>query len=123
MKFNLRFYLSLIYIGVIAGIIGTCLTFILHHVQHFAFGYGLGGEEMSFREGVSQTAPERRWVVLTLCSVLVSAVWYVLHRYGTKILSIKQALTQPQQGAPFLENREPCFVTNHHCRFGLATWT
>lgn len=33
MKQNTRFYISLLYIGVIAGLVGTTLTYCLHYIQ------------------------------------------------------------------------------------------
>lgn len=33
MKQNTRFYISLLYIGVIAGLVGTTLTYFLHYIQ------------------------------------------------------------------------------------------
>lgn len=101
MKASWRFYFSLIYIGIIAGLIGACLTWLLHHIQHYAFGYGLSSETMSFRQGVEQSEPWRRWLVLTLCGLVAGAGWFALHRYGEKLRSIKQALADPQQGVPF----------------------
>lgn len=102
-KINFRFYLSLVYIGLVAGLIGTSLTYILHAIQHFAFGYGLNGENLSFREGVLQSSAERRWLVLTFCGMVAGIGWYAVHRYGQKLLSIKQGLDNPQQGVPFFK--------------------
>ncbi|ABR73545.1 chloride channel protein [Actinobacillus succinogenes] len=102
-KLNLRFYLSLVYIGIISGLIGTALTHILHGIQHIAFDYGLNGENMSFREGVLQSSAERRWLALTFCGIVVGIGWYSVHRYGKKLLSVKQGLDNPQQGVPFFK--------------------
>ncbi|MDD7426566.1 MAG: chloride channel protein [[Actinobacillus] rossii] len=103
MKLNHRFYLSLIYVGIIAGLVGTCLTYFLHYIQHVAFNYGINGEEMSFREGVAQSSPERRWFVLTLCGLVVGLGWHAIHRYGPKLRTVKQGLDDPQQGVPFFK--------------------
>ncbi|WP_225791947.1 hypothetical protein [Haemophilus paraphrohaemolyticus] len=65
MKTTFRFYFSLIYIGIITGLIGVCLTFLLHTIQQLAFDYGTNGEPLSFLEGVQQSEPLRRWLVLT----------------------------------------------------------
>lgn len=103
MKLNYRFYLSLIYVGIIAGLVGTCLTYFLHYIQHVAFNYGINGEEMSFREGVVQSSPERRWFVLTLCGLVVGLGWQAIHCYGPKLRTVKQGLDDPQQGVPFFK--------------------
>lgn len=65
MDTTFRFYFSLIYIGIIAGLIDVCLTFLLHTIHQLAFDYGANGEPPSFREGVQQSEPLRRWLVLT----------------------------------------------------------
>lgn len=101
MKTSLRFYFSLIGIGIIAGLVGVVLTFLLHHVQHFAFDYGANGVEVSFREGVQQSTPAQRMFALTLCGGVVGFGWWMLQRYGAKLVSIKKSLEQPQQGVPF----------------------
>ena len=103
MKLNHRFYLSLIYVGIIAGLVGTCLTYFLHYIQHVAFNYAINGEEMSFREGVAQSSPERRWFVLTLCGLVVGLGWQAIHRCGPKLRTVKQGLDDPQQGLPFFK--------------------
>ena len=103
MKLNTRFYISLLYIGIVAGLVGTALTYVLHYIQHIAFGYGVHGEEMSFREGVVQSSPQRRWFVLTLCGLLVGLGWYAIHHYGKTLRTIKQGLDDPQQGVPFFK--------------------
>lgn len=103
MKTAFRFYLSLVYIGIISGLIGVCLTFLLHTIQHWAFVYGANGEHLSFREGVQQSEPLRRWLILTFCGVVGGVGWYLIHRFGSKLLTVKQGLDQPQQGMPFFK--------------------
>lgn len=103
MKTSFRFYLSLVYIGIISGLIGVCLTFLLHAIQHWAFAYGANGEHLSFREGVQQSELLRRWLILTFCGVVGGVGWYLIHRFGSKLLTVKQGLDQPQQGMPFFK--------------------
>ena len=114
MKQSLRFYFSLICIGAIAGLVGVLLTFLLHHIQHFAFGYGADGVEMSFREGVQQSSTTQRMTALAICGVLVGAGWYLLQRYGAKLISISKSLEKPQQGVPF-------FTTIAHALLQIIT--
>lgn len=114
MKQSFRFYFSLICIGVIAGLVGVMLTFLLHHIQHFAFGYGADGMEMSFREGVQQSSGIQRITALAICGVLVGGGWYLLQRYGAKLISISKSLEKPQQGVPF-------FTTISHALLQIIT--
>ena len=100
MNSTFRFYFSILIIGLIAGLVGVFLTYLLHHIQHLAFGYGMNGVEMSFREGVEQSSYQQRMIALTLAGLVGGLGWYALHRYA-KLVSIKQALDQPQQGVPF----------------------
>lgn len=87
--------------GGIAGLVGFALTELMHVVQHHAFGYALNGETVPFRIGVEQAEPNRRWLVLTLCGVLVGFGWYALQRWGAKLVGFKTAMAAPQQGMPF----------------------
>lgn len=103
MKTSFRFYLSLVYIGIVSGLIGVCLTFLLHAIQQWAFVYGANGEHLSFREGVQQSELSRRWLILTFCGVVGGIGWYLIHHFGSKLLSVKQGLDQPQQGMPFFK--------------------
>lgn len=114
MKSSLRFYFSLICIGALAGLGGVALTFLLHHIQHWAFGYGANGVEMSFREGVAQSSGTRRIGALFLAGVLVGVGWYLLQRYGAKLISVNKSLEKPQQGVPF-------FTTVSHALLQIIT--
>lgn len=103
MKTQFKFYLSLIYVGIIAGLIGTCLTYLLHHIQQWAFAYGGSGEHISFGEGARQSEPLRRWLILTFCGVVAGFGWYAIHRFGSKLLSIKQGLEAETPSVPFVK--------------------
>ncbi|VVD62719.1 chloride channel protein [Pandoraea anhela] len=83
-----------ILIGIGAGVGGTLLAALLHIVQHLAFGYAedrvFGAQ--SFLSGVTAASPERRFAALTLCGAVAGLGWYALHRYGAKLVSIKEAV-------------------------------
>ncbi|MDH2999815.1 chloride channel protein [Chelonobacter oris] len=96
-----RLFLSLLIIGIIAGLVGFALTELMHFIQHHAFAYALHGEELPFRIGAENAAPLRRWAVLTLCGVLVGFGWYTIQRKGSKLIGFKAAMAKPQQGMPF----------------------
>ncbi|QEY23889.1 chloride channel protein [Neisseria animalis] len=93
-----KFWVSLTAAGIAAGFIGFGLTELMHAIQHSAFGYSSG----SFREGVGQAEPLRRWWVLLACGIVAGGGWWALHRFGKPLVSIKQSLSQPQQGVPVL---------------------
>ncbi|MCP1660109.1 chloride channel protein [Neisseria perflava] len=93
---RLRFWVSLTAVGVIAGCIGFGLTELMHFIQHTTFGYHAG----SFREGVAQAAPIRRWWALLACGVVAGFGWWALHRFGKPLVPIGKSLKQPQQGVP-----------------------
>lgn len=99
MKNTLSFYASLLLIGIISGLVGVCLTHLLHFIQHHAFFYT---EQIhSFREGVENTPALWRLGVLLLCGSVVGVGWYSLHSFGTPLISIQKSLENAKQGVPF----------------------
>ncbi|MGQ9444752.1 hypothetical protein ACTHGP_04925 [[Pasteurella] aerogenes] len=102
-KQNTRFYISLLYIGVIAGLVGTTLTYCLHYIQLLLLVMSFMAKKCHPREGIVQSLLECRWFVLTLCSLLVGIGWYAIHYYGKKLRMTKQGLYDPQQGVPFFK--------------------
>ncbi len=103
MKFTPRLLLSLLVVGILAGFIGIGLSWLLHFVQHQAYGYDLSGiEEMPFRVGVEAAPGWRRVAVLSLCGVLAGVGWYIIKRRGAPLVSIKASLDNPRKGLPFL---------------------
>lgn len=100
MKFSIKLVISLVVIGILAGCTGVVLSHLLHWVQHYAYNYATAGEDIPFLIGVSESSASRRFVVLLLCGILVTFGWYLLHRYWGKPISIKTAVSQPDQGLP-----------------------
>lgn len=93
--------ISFVIIGIMAGIVGILLTFLLHLIQHYAFGYDLFGES-SFREIVEQASPLRRVTVLTLCGLFVGIGWVAIHRYGDTLVEIKDSVNDINKPMPIL---------------------
>ena len=91
-----KLILSLLLIGVAAGITGIVLTLLLHTVQHLAFGYPLHAE-LSYRVMVEESTPLRRLIVLLLCGGLVGVGWVMLHRLASPLVSIKTAVANGQR--------------------------
>ncbi|MDN8581078.1 chloride channel protein, partial [Eikenella corrodens] len=91
-----KLILSLLLIGVAAGLTGIVLTLLLHTVQHLAFGYPLN-VELSYRVMVEESTPLRRLIVLLLCGGLVGVGWVMLHRLASPLVSIKTAVVNGQR--------------------------
>lgn len=83
-----KLIVSLLVIGVAAGITGIVLTLLLHAVQHWAFGYA-PGVELPYRVMVEESSPLRRLGVLLLCGAVVGVGWVWLHRRAAPLVSIK----------------------------------
>jgi hypothetical protein len=68
--------------GIGAGLGGMMLALILHFVQHMAYGYSIGAviSQESFLQGVSESPPMRRVLVLIGCGLVGGAGWWVLYR-------------------------------------------
>ncbi|MDO5640837.1 MAG: chloride channel protein [Paracoccus sp. (in: a-proteobacteria)] len=97
-----RYAAAVVLTGLIAGLAGMVLALLLHLVQHLAFGYGLsdlfGGE--SFLDGVRQTPPLRRLVVLILCGAVAGGGWWLVYRAGRPLVSVKRAVADPSVPMP-----------------------
>lgn len=99
-QLNGKVLVYLLLVGILAGLTGIVLTFSMHTIQHYAFGYGFYGD-VSFREVVEHAAPVRRVLVLMGCGLLAGLAWVGIHRYGPKLLSVKGAVDKPSQSMPF----------------------
>lgn len=103
MKISWRLLISLIAIGIIAGVLGMLLSGLLHFVQHHAYGYALDGSHVPFRIGVEKASATRRLLVMMICGVIVGVGWYTLHRFGRKLIKNEALLEKPLQKVPFGE--------------------
>lgn len=88
--------------GLAAGLAGMGLAFLLHAVQHLAYGYSLDAviSRESFLQGVSGAPPLWRLLVLTGCGLLAGLGWGTLYRYGRPLIAIKDAVRSPDQPIP-----------------------
>lgn len=86
--------LATVLTGIGSGIAGTLLAFMLHGIQHLAFGYS--PEQListeSFLQGVSASAPLRRVIALMVCGIIAGVGWWALSRYGEPLVSIVEAV-------------------------------
>jgi H+/Cl- antiporter ClcA len=90
----LTLFLATILVGVGSGFFGTLLAFLLHSIQHIAFGYSLDHiiSKESFLEGVRASSPQRRMIVLMVCGLIAGLGWWALYRFGKPLISIAEAL-------------------------------
>ena len=91
-------------IGIASGFAGMGLGLLLRLVQHVAYHYSLhrinGGE--TFLQGVTASSDLRRFLVLSICGAVAGFGWWLLHRFGRPLVSIKQATRENGPRMPFL---------------------
>ena len=98
----LRLLCAILLTGLLAGLVGICLSLIMHGLQHFAYGYEsdqLIGEE-SFLQGVSSAPAWRRLLVVWLAGVVAGTGWYLIRRWMARVMSVRQALAAPSPRLP-----------------------
>ena len=82
---------AVVLVGVGAGLAGMALGLLLHAVQHLAYGYGELGHQ-SFLQGASAAPPWRRVAALLLAGVVAGLGWWALRRYGSRLVSVRDAV-------------------------------
>ncbi|HET6910540.1 MAG TPA: chloride channel protein [Mycobacteriales bacterium] len=70
------FWLLVIATGIATGLLGAFMMWLLHGVQHLAFGYSSG----TFGPGVRHAAPGRRLLALVLAGAFAGVAWFWLRR-------------------------------------------
>jgi H+/Cl- antiporter ClcA len=101
--------------GVASGLGGMALALLLRLVQHIAFGHGphtLAGQ-LSFLHEVTMASDLRRFLALCSCGAVAGIGWWLLYRFGTPLVSIRQAV---QQGG-----RMPFWATLTHAILQIVT--
>ena len=83
-------------VGIFAGIVGIVFTNLLHVIQHFTFGYN----DLSFGVGVAQASGERRVWALPACGLVGGIGWVLIHRYGGKLVEVKDAVKDVTKEMP-----------------------
>ena len=83
-------------VGIFAGIVGIVFTNLLHVIQHFTFGYS----DLSFGVGVAQASGERRVWALLACGLVGGIGWVLIHRYGGKLVEVKDAVKDVTKEMP-----------------------
>jgi H+/Cl- antiporter ClcA len=82
--------------GVAAGLCGMLLALLLRVVQHLAYGYNIGcvRGDTSFLQGVMDSTPLRRSLVLSVCGVVAGLGWWAIRRFGSPLVSIGDAVSK-----------------------------
>ena len=79
------FWIALIATGILAGLFGIVLMFVLRMAQHLGFGYDLTTftylGPLSFQQAVEQAPGWRRLASLAVAGVFGGVAWYLLRRY------------------------------------------
>lgn len=91
---QLRFTLIIFLLGTTIGILGILLTSILFEIQHLAFGYSIDHihTNESYLQAVKAASPQRKVTALFICGLIAGIGWYLLYRYGKKLVSVDSAI-------------------------------
>lgn len=102
---SLRFVFIISLLGCVVGILGMLLSFVLFEVQHLAFGYSIEHihAHESYLQGVRASSALRRVIVLFICGVLGGVGWYLLYRYGRKLVNINDVVDAKKPVMPVAE--------------------
>ncbi|WP_066570587.1 chloride channel protein [Snodgrassella sp. CFCC 13594] len=95
-RFYPKFILALLLIGILAGLSGVFLTWLLHIVQHEVYGV-VPREHISFRIIVEQATPWRRLVALLCCGLLAGVGWWLIRCLGAPLVTIEKAVNTSQK--------------------------
>lgn len=108
----LRFVGTLTLAGGLAGLLGMLLSYFLFEVQHLAFGYSyhsvISGE--TYLEGVRQSSALRRVAALAVCGLVAGGGWFLLFRYGRRLVSIPGAVGDSRLRMPPMETASNAFL-------------
>ena len=82
---TIPFWIALVGTGVLSGLFGMGLMFVLRMAQHLGFGYDLATftylGPLTFQQGVEQAPWWRRLASLAAAGVFGGVAWYLLRRY------------------------------------------
>ena len=89
----------IIIVGLVAGLIGSFYTHLLHYIQHFMYAYSTS-EGLSVGQAVARVSPEHRLLALLACSLVGGVGWVLIHRYGDPLVDIKKAVQDSTKEMP-----------------------
>ena len=99
---GVRLVLAVVLTGVAAGLAAAALSWMIHFVEHLAFGQS----EAQSRIVTEGTTPERRMGALLCAGLLVTLCWTWLQVKGRPVVGIKGAIaadTPARRHPPFFE--------------------
>jgi len=101
--------------GVASGLGGMALALMLRLVQHSAYGHGLHtpAGQPSFLQEVTMASDLRRFLALCSCGVVAGIGWWLLYRFGSPLVSIRQAVRKGE--------RMPFWATLTHAILQIVT--
>ena len=102
-------------IGVSSGLGGMVLALLLRLVQHISYGHGLHKifGRVSFLQEVTAASDLRRFLALCSCGAVAGIGWWLLYRFGTPLVSIRQAIQK--------SDRMPFWATLTHAILQVVT--
>ncbi|MDY3973034.1 MAG: chloride channel protein [Veillonella caviae] len=98
---NKRIFALLVLTGLMAGLVGIAFTNLMHFIQHATYNYS-AADHFSFGMGVANVSPEHRVIALLLCGVVGGVGWHLIHRFGSPLVDVKKAVTNPDMPMPTL---------------------
>jgi len=87
----------IIIVGLVAGLIGSFYTHLLHYIQHFMYAYSTS-DGLTFGQAVARVSPEHRLLALLACGLVGGVGWVLIHRYGDPLVDIKNAPREASAG-------------------------
>ena len=86
-------------VGIFAGLVGIVFTNLLHVIQHAMYNYSTA-DGYSFGVGVAQVSGEHRLWALLACGLVAGVGWMLIHRYGGKLVEVKDAVKDVTKKMP-----------------------
>lgn len=111
----------IIIVGLVAGLIGSFYTHLLHYIQHFMYAYSTS-DGLTFGQAVARVSPEHRLLALLACGLVGGVGWVLIHRYGDPLVDIKSCPGFYKRNAS-VDHIYSCYIANYHGRHGFSTWS
>ena len=99
----LRFATVVLLLGVVVGVLGMLLGFVLHGAEYLAFGFSAQSHHGGYLEAIRAATPARHVLALFSCGVIGGVGWYLLNRYGRPQAPLKEAVNADRPDMPGIE--------------------
>lgn len=90
-----RFLGLIIIVGLVAGLIGSFYTHLLHYIQHFMYAYS-ASDGLSFGQAVARVSPEHRLLALVACVFMLELSRFSVEMFFPISLAMGAALITQQ---------------------------